>query len=88
MKNLPLKFYCILICLCCVNITNAYSQEKENNIGNNSKLIALSKQKWQWMADLNIDLLKNLFHEKAVFVHMGATMNKEQEINTIKSGGI
>lgn len=52
------------------------------------ELINLSKNKWQWMAEQNINALDSLFHDKAVFVHMGATMTKDQEINTIKSGGI
>jgi len=52
------------------------------------EIIGLSKQKWEWMADKNADLLENLFHEKAVFVHMGGSWGKEREINIIKSGGI
>jgi len=52
------------------------------------EIIKLSKEKWQWMADKNVDTLDNLFHEKAVFVHMGGTWGKEQELNVIKSGGI
>ena len=52
------------------------------------EIIGLSKQKWEWMADKNTDLLENLFHEKAVFVHMGGSWGKEREVNIIKSGGI
>jgi hypothetical protein len=52
------------------------------------EIIKLSKDKWQWMSDKNVDTLNNLFHEKAVFVHMGGSWGKEQEINIIKSGGI
>ena len=52
------------------------------------EIINLSKDKWQWMADKKADTLKNLFHEKAVFVHMGGSWGKEQEHNVIKSGGI
>ena len=51
-------------------------------------IINLSKEKWQWMADKKVDTLGNLFHEKAVFVHMGGTWGKEQELNIIKSEGI
>lgn len=51
-------------------------------------IITLSKAKWQWMADKNVDTLDNLFHEKAMFVHMGGNWGKEQELNIIKSGGI
>ncbi len=34
------------------------------------EIINLSKQKWQWMADKNVDKLNPLFHEEAKFVHM------------------
>jgi len=52
------------------------------------EIITLSKDKWQWMADKNVDALSNLFHAKAVFVHMGGAWGTDQEINVIKSGGI
>jgi 4-carboxymuconolactone decarboxylase len=52
------------------------------------EIINLSKKKWLWMADKNIDSLNALFNEKSVFVHMGGSWGKEQEINIIKSGGI
>ncbi|MCK9640191.1 MAG: nuclear transport factor 2 family protein [Prolixibacteraceae bacterium] len=52
------------------------------------EIVNLSKDKWQWMADKKADVLDNLFHEKAMFVHMGGSWGKEQEINIIKSGGI
>ena len=52
------------------------------------QLIDLSKQKWQWMSDKNADSLSILFHEKSMFIHMGGTWGKQQEINVIKSGGI
>jgi len=52
------------------------------------EIINLSKEKWQWMSDKKIDTLNTLFHEKAVFVHMGGSMTKEQELGVIKNGGI
>lgn len=55
---------------------------------NEKAIIQLSKDKWQWMADKNTDTLKDLFHEKAVFVHMGGAWGSEQELNIIKEGGI
>jgi len=51
-------------------------------------IIQLSKDKWQWMSDKNVDALTKLFHEKAVFVHMGGAWGTEQELNIIKGGGI
>ncbi len=52
------------------------------------EIVNLSKDKWQWMADKNADVLADLFHEKSMFVHMGGAWGKEQEVNIIKSGGI
>jgi len=40
------------------------------------------------MAEKNVDTLNNLFDEKSVFVHMGGSWGKEQELGIIKSGGI
>ncbi|TSD66977.1 nuclear transport factor 2 family protein [Inquilinus sp. KBS0705] len=52
------------------------------------ELLELSKTKWQWMADKNVDALTGLFAEKCVFVHMGGSWGKTQELNTIKGGFI
>jgi len=52
------------------------------------EIINLSRKKWQWMADKKADTLAALFHENAMFVHMGGSWGKEQEVNVIKSGGI
>jgi hypothetical protein len=52
------------------------------------ELIALSKDKWRWMSERNVDALANLFADEAVFVHMGGTMSKSQELEVIKSGAI
>lgn len=50
--------------------------------------IDLSKQKWEWMAEKNVDELRNLFHDTAQFVHMGGYWGKEQELAIIGFGGI
>ncbi len=63
--------------------SNADSPNKEQQ-----QIITISKDKWQWMADKNVDSLAALFDEKSVFVHMGGSWGKEREINIIKSGGI
>ena len=52
------------------------------------EVINLSKEKWRWMSERKVDSLTALFHEKAVFVHMGGTMSKDQELDVIRSGGI
>ena len=58
------------------------------NVKSEQEVINLSKEKWRWMAECEVDTLDALFHEKAVFVHMGGSWGKEQEIDIIKSGGI
>lgn len=51
-------------------------------------IINLSKQKWNWMADKNMDSLNMLFDDKSMFIHMGGSWGKTQELATIKDGGI
>lgn len=51
-------------------------------------IINLSKEKWQWMADKNVDKLATFFHDKAKFVHMSGTWKKDEELEIIKSGSI
>jgi hypothetical protein len=75
-----------LLALCffilCTQSTNAQQTKEEQDI------ITLSKNKWRWMSEKKTDTLDALFHEKSMFVHMGGSWGKEQEINVIKSGGI
>jgi hypothetical protein len=58
------------------------------NVKSEQEVINLSKEKWRWMSERKVDSLAALFHEEAVFVHMGGTMSKEQELDVIRSGGI
>ncbi|MBC6491816.1 nuclear transport factor 2 family protein [Flavihumibacter stibioxidans] len=58
------------------------------NMTPEQEVIKLSRDKWQWMADKKADTLANLFHEKSVFVHMGGSWGKDQEVNVIRGGGI
>ena len=48
----------------------------------------LSKAKWQWMADKNVDKLAPLFHDQSKFVHMSGTWKKSEELDIIKTGSI
>lgn len=64
-------------------INNAMAQ---NSIEEEIK--TLSKNKWQWMTDKDVDKLAKLFDEKAMFVHMGGSWGKERELDIIKSGFI
>lgn len=58
------------------------------NINVEQEIINLSKNKWRWMSERNVDSLNLLFNDKAKFVHMGATFTKEQELKVIKEGNI
>src|SRR3546814_7141205 len=51
-------------------------------------IIKLSEEKWQWMADKNVEALDDLFDEKSMFVHMDGSWGKQRELDVIQSGGI
>lgn len=70
------------IFICWTSLIFAQSQPEEKVITD------LSKEKWQWMADKNSNILDSLFHEKSVFVHMGGSWGKARELEVIKNGGI
>jgi Domain of unknown function (DUF4440) len=82
------------LCLLMMNARSASAQAvpdspaKTISSGAEQELIALSKDKWRWMAERNVEALTNLFVDQAVFVHMGGTMSKSQELEVIKSGTI
>ena len=70
-------------------VQSSYAQEaKQDFSASEQEIVDLSKKKWQWMADKNVDSLNVLFDDKSVFVHMGGSWGKKPELNTIKSGGI
>jgi hypothetical protein len=52
------------------------------------ELLSLSRDKWRWMSERIVDSLATLFHEEAVFVHMGGTMSRNQELEVIRTGAI
>lgn len=51
-------------------------------------ILDLSKTKWRWMSERKVDSLAALFDDQAVFVHMGGTMSRSQELEVIRSGRI
>lgn len=77
-----------------MSLQGGYAQQKStsttmvNSPKQEQEVINISKEKWQWMADKDADKLASLFNEKAMFVHMGGSWGKEQELNVIRSGGI
>ena len=52
------------------------------------ELINLSKQTWAWMSTQDVTSLAELLHDEAVFLHMGATFSKAEELDVIKTGYI
>lgn len=89
LKNSRMKALFLVLIVSMTSMQATYAQQKVmNDEKTKQELIDLSKTKWQWMADKNVDSLNALFHEEAVFVHMGGAMSKEQELTTIRSGGI
>lgn len=53
-----------------------------------AEIKTLSLQKWQWMADKNVEKLASLFDDKSKFVHMSGTWKKDKELEIIESGSI
>ena len=72
----------ILILTMCGQFSFAQNSAAEQEIKD------LSKAKWQWMADKNVDKLAPLFHDKSKFVHMSGTWKKNEELDIIKTGRI
>jgi 23S rRNA pseudoU1915 N3-methylase RlmH len=81
-----MKIKILVLILIMMIMQSSYAQQ--NKVNEEQEIINLSKQKWLWMADKNVDSLNALFDEKSVFVHMGGSWGKTRELATIKSGGI
>lgn len=84
----------LLLVTICVQLSYAQQPPSEtiktatNNTREQQEVINLSKKKWNWMAEKNVDSLSALFDDKSMFIHMGGSWGKQPELNTIKSGGI
>ena len=89
----------LILTLCCVN--QLVAQDRPSNsrppmpqMVNHSdtlagkEMLSLSTSMWQWMADKDADKLANLYHDSAVFVHMGGAWGKAQEVAIIRGGMI
>ena len=69
-------------------LTVISSSSFAQSTGIEEEIKELSKQKWQWMADKNVDELATLFHDKSKFVHMSGSWKKDRELEIIKTGSI
>lgn len=86
-KTFLLSILWLFLQSCPVLAQHSPNAEKAAN-PSEQKILNLSKEKWQWMADKNVDKLADLFHEKAKFVHMSGTWKKQEELDIIKTGSI
>jgi hypothetical protein len=89
-----MKIKILGLILVMISVQSSYAQQNNtststmSNTNAEQEIINLSKQKWIWMADKNVDSLNVLFDEKSVFVHMGGSWGKTHELDVIKSGMI
>ena len=83
-----MKAFIIGLFLIFVGTIVTFAQQNVKYSLKQEKIINLSKQKWQWMAEKNVDLLEKLFDDKSMFIHMGGTWGKSEELTTIKNGNI
>jgi hypothetical protein len=88
--KMPILGLCLLVMSVQSTFARAGQQgpAKTGNSTAEQEVSTISKDKWRWMAERNVEALDKLFAEEAIFVHTGATMSKSQELNTIESGGI
>ena len=74
----------IIVTLFIISAQMSFAQDSDTE----QELKELSKQKWQWMADKNVQALEDLFHDKSKFVHMSGTWKKDRELEIIETGSI
>jgi len=84
MKHLIATTFLIGLCMSIWAQTSSNQQQSKEE----QELLTISKDKWQWMADKNIDTLAPLFHDESKFVHMSGTWKKDEELEIIKTGSI
>lgn len=83
----PILSLCLFVAAASVSFAQT-STSTTNSTNAEQEITQLSKDKWQWMADKNVDKLAPLFHEESKFVHMSGTWKKAEELDIIKTGRI
>jgi len=80
----------LVLCLSVMTLVSSFAQTATPTTytKEEQELVNLSKDKWQWMADKNVDKLAPLFHDESKFVHMSGTWKKDEELEIIKTGSI
>lgn len=97
MKQLIFALFVLIIAAQCKPNENANTSENTkieekivvtDDANIEKEIKALSKKKWKWMADKNVDELAKLFDEQSKFVHMSGTWKKDRELEIIEEGSI
>jgi hypothetical protein len=89
-----MKAIIIGLCFLLFGWQETFAQTKKESVPATSstkaeqEIIQLSKDKWQWMADKQVDKLASLFHKESKFVHMSGSWKKDRELDIIKTGSI
>ncbi|MCU0358143.1 MAG: nuclear transport factor 2 family protein [Cyclobacteriaceae bacterium] len=78
------------LCLLLISVLSSFAQGTTTRkfTPAEQEVINLSRDKWHWMADKNVDKLKGLFHDQSKFVHMSGTWKKDEELEIIRTGTI
>ena len=84
MKVLRWKLRLLVLVCFLIGLQESFAQETKVE----NEIKKLSKAKWEWMAEKNVDKLASLFHDKSKFVHMSGSWKKERELEIIKTGSI
>jgi hypothetical protein len=81
------------LCFFLMSVQSSYAQQPPtesiktatNNTPEQQKIINLSKQKWDWMSEKNVDSLNVLFDDKAMFIHMEEPWGKPRNLLPLKA---
>ena len=76
----------ILVCYILLSLISVSTFAQSSKV--EAQVMQLSKDKWQWMADKDVDKLAKIFDAKAKFVHMSGTWKTDEELEIIKTGSI
>lgn len=88
-----MKAFIITLSLSVALLPTAWAQSTPEGASKNytrveQDVVNLSKAKWDWMAEKKTEPLDRLFHDKSMFVHMGGSWGKAQELDVIRKGNI
>lgn len=87
MFNIKVNLYKLLFILL-LGICNFSVTALAQNPNVEEVITKLSLEKWQWMAEKDVDKLSSLFADDSRFVHMSGTWGKDRELEIIESGSI